>query len=414
MSAGPAVPARSVEARRADFPLLSQTVRGLPLAYLDNAATSQKPLAVLESLRRYYEQDNSNVHRGAHELAYRATVAFEAARERIATFFNAASTAEIIFVRGTTEAINLVARSWGDANLKEGDEILLTELEHHSNLVPWQLLAQRVGAKLRFLPITGDIGELDLEKLPEMLGPRVKLFAFTHISNALGVVNPAEELCRMARERGIVTLVDGAQSAGHLPVDVQRLGCDFYAFSGHKTCGPTGIGGLYGRRALLDAMPPFHGGGEMIEVVEFEQSTWKQPPHRFEAGTPNIADSIALGVALDYLDQVGRQAIYDHDRGLAERAAAGLASIPGIRLFGPRENRAGIVSFHLRDAHAHDLTTFADRRGVALRGGHHCCQPLLRRLKVDATTRASFYFYNTAEEADRFVEAIAAAQRYFG
>ena len=401
-------------ALRADFPILDQKVHGHPLVYLDNAATSQKPRAVLDALRHYYERDNANVHRGIHELSNRATAAFEAARARTAKFINARSAEEIVFTRGTTEAINLVAQSWGSQHIKAGDIILLTEMEHHSNLVPWQLLAERTGARLAYLPVTGDEGLLDLERLDEFLTKDVKLFSMVHISNSLGTVNPVAELCARARKLGITTLVDAAQSAGHCPVDVQAIGCDFLAFSGHKICGPTGIGALYGRQELLDAMPPWQGGGEMILNVDFHKTTFKKAPHRFEAGTPDIAGPIGLHAAMDYLDGIGRENIFQHDQELAAYAHEELARLNGIRLFGPKVGRAGVVSFLLKDVHAHDVVTVADQRGVALRGGHHCTQPLMRKLGVESTARASFYFYNTKAEVDRFVEVVAEIQKFFG
>jgi cysteine desulfurase / selenocysteine lyase len=407
-------PAPDWAALRADFPILDQQVHGRPLIYFDNAATSQKPRAVIEALRRYYEHDNANVHRGIHELSNRATAAFEGARVRVATFLNARSAEEIVFTRGTTEAINLVADSWGRANLKPGDRILLTEMEHHSNLVPWQLVAERTGAKVIYLPVTGDEGLLDLNRLDEFLGAGVKLFSMVHISNSLGTLNPVAELCAQARRRGIVTLVDAAQSAGHCPVDVQQMGCDFLAFSGHKLCGPSGIGALYGRKELLDSMPPYQGGGEMILTVAFEGSTFKPAPHRFEAGTPDLSGPVGLHAAMDYLEAIGRQDIFQHDQTLATQACEQLrAAIPDIRLFGPREGRGGVVSFCLRDVHAHDVVTLADREGVALRGGHHCTQPLMHRLGVESTARASFYFYNTRAEVDRFVEVIREIRKFF-
>jgi cysteine desulfurase/selenocysteine lyase len=400
---------------RADFPILDQKVHGQPLIYFDNAATTQKPRAVVDALRHYYEHDNANVHRGIHELSNRATTAFEAARTRAARFINARTADEIVFTRGTTEGINLVAMAWGSKNIKAGDKILLTEMEHHSNIVPWQLLAERTGAKLVFLPITGDIGLLDLNQLDQFLTREVKLLAMTHISNSLGTINPVAELCARARQLGITTLVDAAQSAGHRPLDVQEFGCDFLVFSGHKMCGPTGIGVLYGRQEALDAMPPYQGGGEMILNVEFQKSTWKHAPHRFEAGTPDISGAIGLHAAMDYLDKIGRPAIAQHDQELGAYAFAKLSMLKGgIRLFGPHIGRAGLVSFLLKDIHAHDVVTVADQRGVALRGGHHCNQPLMRKLGVESTARASFYFYNTTGEIDRFVEVLGEIQKFFG
>ena len=401
---------------RDDFPILHQQVNGKPLVYLDNAATAQKPRAVIDALSRFYEHDNANVHRGLHALSNRATDAYEGARARVARFINAADPAEIIFTRGTTESINLVAASWGGANVKPGDVILLTEMEHHSNLVPWQLVAQRTGARLRYLPVLGANveGGLDLAQLASLLTPEVKLFAFTHVSNTTGTINPAAELCAAARARGIITVVDGAQSIGHMPVDVRALGCDFYAFSGHKMAGVTGIGALYGRRALLDAMPPYQGGGGMISVVEYHASKWKPAPERFEAGTPNYADAVALGAACDYLDALGRDAIARHDGELAQLAYEKLAGLPGIRLLGPTGARSGLVSFAFAEVHAHDIVTFADEDGIALRGGHHCNQPLMRKLGLTSTTRASFYVYNTPAEIDVLVISLRRILKFFG
>jgi cysteine desulfurase/selenocysteine lyase len=398
---------------RADFPVLDQAVHGHPLLYLDNAATSQKPRSVLEALLHYYEHDNANVHRGIHELSNRATAGFEAARSRAATFLNARSANEIIFTRGTTEGINLVAYTWGARNIKAGDKILLTEMEHHSNIVPWQLLAERTGAQLVFIPVTGDEGLLDLSRLDDLLDDGVKLLSMTHISNSLGTINPVAEICARARRRGITTLVDAAQSAGHRLVDVQEIGCDFLALSGHKMCGPTGIGVLYGRHEVLEQMPPFHGGGEMILTVDFHKSTWKEAPHRFEAGTPDISGAIGLHAAMDYLDKVGRARIAEHDLALGAYAFEKLSSIPGIRLLGPRTGRAGLVSFLLPDVHAHDVVTLADQKGIALRGGHHCTQPLMRKLGVESTARASFYLYNRTGEIDRLVEVLRDIQKFF-
>ncbi len=399
---------------RKDFPILDQQVHGKPLIYFDNAATSQKPRAVIDALVHYYEHDNANVHRGIHELSNRATAGYEAARARAAKFINARSAGEIIFTRGTTEGINLVASSWGAKNLKSGDVILLTEMEHHSNLVPWQLLAQRTGAKLAYVPVTGDEGLLDLTKLDSLLTKQVKLFVMVHISNSLGTVNPVADLCARARKLGITTLVDAAQSAGHMPVDVQAIGCDFLAFSGHKICGPTGIGVLWGCQELLDAMPPYQGGGEMILSVEYQKTEFKKAPHRFEAGTPDISGPIGLHAAMDYLDAIGRENIWQHDQELATYAYGKLAALKNIRLFGPKTGRAGLVSFLLKDVHAHDVVTLADQAGVALRGGHHCTQPLMHRLGVESTARASFYFYNTQAEVDRFVEVVEEIQKFFG
>ena len=399
---------------RDDFPALHQQVNGKPLVYLDNAATTQRPRIVIDALSRFYERDNANVHRGLHALSMRATDAFEGARARVAKFINAAAPEEIIFTRGTTESINLVANTWAVANLKKGDVILLTEMEHHSNLVPWQLAAQRTGAQLRYLPVTGDEGLLDLSQLDRVLTSEVKLFAFTHMSNTLGTINPAAELCARAKKVGAITVVDGAQSIGHMPVDVRAIGCDFFAFSGHKMGAATGIGALYGRRALLDAMPPYQGGGGMITNVEFFESRWKPSPERFEAGTPNFADAVTLGLACDYLDGLGRAEIERHDGRLARLAYEKLSTLPGIRLLGPKGERGGLVSFAFADVHAHDIVTFADEDGIALRGGHHCNQPLMRKLGLTGTTRASFYVYNTEAEIDALVASLRRILKFFG
>ena len=402
---------RPWEAIRKDFPILNQTVNGHPLIYFDNAATSQKPRAVIDTLAHFYERDNSNVHRGLHELSNRATAAYEDARKRLAAYLGTEAET-IIFTRGTTESINLVVRAWGDANVGKGDVILLTEMEHHSNLVPWQLLARRKGATLRFVPVNPD-GLLDLENLDDLLDGPVKIFSFTHISNTLGTINPAVDLCARARRAGVTTLVDAAQSAGHRPLDVREIGCDFLALSGHKMCGPTGAGVLYGRKEILEGMEPFHGGGEMIVSVALTESEFKPPPHRFEAGTPAIAQAIGLGAAANYLDQIGRQRIFEHDQALALQASALIEEIPGVRIFGPRDARAGLVSFVLESAHAHDVVSMADQYGLALRGGHHCTQPLLRKLGVPATARASFYFYNTPEEVIRMAEILRKIHAFF-
>ena len=397
---------------RDDFPILRERAHEHPLIYFDNAATTQKPRQVLEALRNYYEHKNANVHRGLHELSSRATEAYEGSRERVAQYIGAATPDEIVFTRGTTEGINLVAQSWGGKFLRAGDVILLTEMEHHSNLVPWQLLAERAGARLRFVPVRED-GTLALDQLPSLLTEEVKLFAFTHVSNSLGTINPVRELCQKAREVGAVTVVDAAQSAGHLPLDVRELGCDFLAFSGHKMCAPTGIGALYGRAELLDAMPPWHGGGEMIVSVTLEKSTYKKAPHRFEGGTPNIAGAIGLAAAIDYIEKIGRPEIFEHDARLTQYAIERMADLPGLRLLGPAGKRGAIVGFVMNAAHPHDLTTFADQRGLALRGGHHCNQPLMKKFDLPGTTRASFYFYNTTAEIDRMVEILRDAARFF-
>jgi cysteine desulfurase/selenocysteine lyase len=399
---------------RDQFPTLHQTVNGHPLVYLDNAATTQKPKSVIEVLDRFYQRDNSNVHRGLHALSMRATDAYEGARARVAKFINAAHPEEIIFTRGTTESINLVAASWGGANLKKGDVILLTEMEHHSNLVPWQLVAQRTGATLRYLPVTGDEGLLDLSVLDRVLTPEVKVFAFTHVSNTLGTINPAAELCARARKTGAITVVDAAQSVGHMPVDVRAMGCDFLAFSGHKMASVTGIGALYGRRALLDAMPPWQGGGGMISSVDLFESRWKPSPERFEAGTPNFADAVALAASCDFLDHLDREAIRRHDGALSRTAHDRLAEIPGIRIIGPAGERGGLVSFAFKDLHAHDVVTFADEDGIALRGGHHCNQPLMKKLGLTSTARASFYVYNEEREIELLVASLRRTVKFFG
>jgi cysteine desulfurase/selenocysteine lyase len=382
------------------------------LVYLDNAATTQKPRAVIDALVHYYEHDNANVHRGIHTLSNRATLSFEAARESAASYLNAASPEEIIFTRGTTESINLVAQAWGGAFLQPGDVILLTEMEHHSNLVPWQQAALRSGAKLRFIPVDSD-GRLDLSRIDSLLTPEVKLLSFTHISNFLGTINPAAELCARARAVGAISLVDAAQSAGHLVLDVQAIGCDFLAFSGHKLCAPTGIGILFGRASVLEQTPPWQGGGEMILSVRYESSTYKQAPSKFEAGTPNIAGAIGLGAALHYIQTIGRPAIQAHDEALALAAFDRIQNLPGYRVLGPRHPRGGLVSFVHESIHPHDLTSFCDQKGLALRGGHHCNQPLMRKLGLSSTSRASFYFYNTMAEVDRMVDILLEANRFF-
>ena len=399
---------------REQFPILNQQVNGHPLVYLDNAATTQKPNSVIAALDRFYARDNSNVHRGLHALSMRATDDYEGARARVRAFVNAEATEEIVFTRGTTESINLVAASWGSANLKKGDVILLTEMEHHSNIVPWQLIAKKTGATLRYVPVTGDDGLLDLSGLDRLLTPEVKVFAFTHVSNTLGTINPAAELCARARSVGAITVVDAAQSIGHMAVDVKAMGCDFLAFSGHKMASVTGIGVLYGRRSLLDSMPPYQGGGGMISVVDFYESRWKPSPERFEAGTPNFGDAVALGASCDFLDSLGREEIRLHDGALAKEAHDKLAEIPGIRIIGPKGERGGLVSFAFSGVHAHDVVTFADEDGIALRGGHHCNQPLMKRLGLTSTVRASFYVYNESREVDALVASMRRTIKFFG
>jgi len=403
-----------VEALREQFPIFRRTVRGKRLIYLDSAATSQKPQCVIDAEREFYERYNANVHRGAYLIAEEATAAYEGAREKVAKFINAPSKDCIVFTRGTTEAINLVAYSWGWANLKEGDEILLTEMEHHSNIVPWQLIAERTGAKIKVVPITDD-GLLDMESFDRLLTERVKIVAVTHVSNVLGTINPVQEICRKAHEVGAVVLVDGAQAAPHLPVDVQAIDCDFYALSGHKMCGPTGSGALYGRKELLEAMPPFLGGGEMIRTVTFERTTFNDVPYKFEAGTPAIAQAIGLGAAVDYLTKIGVERIRAHEVELVAYALERLREIKGITIYGvaPPEQRGGVIAFNIGDIHPHDLATFLDAHGICIRAGHHCAQPLMRRFNVAATARASFYLYNTPGEIDALADALHKAHQFF-
>ncbi|MGV3753974.1 MAG: cysteine desulfurase, partial [Verrucomicrobiota bacterium] len=368
---------------------------------------------VLAAIQRYYEHENANVHRGIHELSNRATEAYENARQRTAQFLNARDKSEIIFTRGTTEGINLVAATWALDHLKPGDTILISELEHHSNLVPWQMVAKRTGAKLAYITVTGDEGTLDFSRLDRMAADGVKILSITHISNSMGVVNPVTEICAKARAQGVVTVIDAAQSAGHLPIDVQAMDCDFLAFSSHKICGPTGMGVLYGRKEILKDLSPYQGGGEMISKVEYFDTVYNVPPHRFEAGTPHIAGAVGLHAALDYLDAIGRDRVFAHDQELAEYAVAKLSEFKGIRIFGPKQGRAGLVSFVFPNAHALDIATMVDQKGVALRAGHHCNQPLMAKLGVPATLRASFYFYNTKAEVDRFIEILHKVQKLF-
>ena len=402
-------------ALRAQFPTLAQEVGGYPLVYLDNAATSQKPRYVLDVLAAYYEHDNANVHRGIHELSRRATVAFEDARAKLANFIGAADSAELVWTRGTTEAINLVARSWGQDNLGEGDEILLSSLEHHSNIVPWQLVASRTGARLRYIEMD-EQGRLILDDLSELLTERTRMVAISHISNALGTVNPVREIVEQAKKVGALVLVDGAQAVPHRRVDVQELGCDFYAFSGHKMCGPTGSGALWARRSLLESMPPYQGGGEMIRNVGREESTWAEIPHKFEAGTPNIAGAIALGAAADFLDEVGFDAIAEHERELLAYALERLDDLGGVRVYGPTDlnERSGVISFTMGDAHPHDISTILDSKGIAIRAGHHCAQLVMQHFDISATARASFYLYTSRDDVDRLVEGLASVKEIFG
>ena len=407
-----AIPTLDVERLREDFPILAQRVRGKPLVYLDNAATSQKPRAVIDAVSRFYGSENANIHRGVHYLSERATVAYDGVRERVARFLNAASPREIVFTRGTTEGINLVAQSWGRSTLKAGDEILITGMEHHSNIVPWQLVAAQTGATVRAVPIT-DTGELDLKAFDRLLTDRTRLLAVVHLSNALGTINPVRWMISHARERGIVTLVDGAQSAPHLPVDVQALDCDFYAFSGHKIFGPTGIGALYGRASLLEAMPPWQGGGDMIETVTLEQSTWAPPPARFEAGTPPIAQVIGLGAALEYVEAVGRPAIGAWEEELLAYATERVGELDGVRIIGTAREKASVLSFVVEGVHPHDVGAVLDDEGVAIRTGHHCAQPVMHRFGVPATVRASFAFYNTRAEVDALVRGLLRVRSVF-
>jgi cysteine desulfurase / selenocysteine lyase len=407
--------ALDVPAVRAQFPALAQEVNGHPLAYLDNAASAQKPSAVIDAVSRLYGHDYANVHRGIHELSRRSTEAYEGARGAIARFLGISDTAELILTSGTTMGLNLVASTWGTANLREGDEILLSIMEHHSNLVPWQMLATRTGATVRYLDVD-DEGRYSVDDARAMIGERTRLVALSHVSNALGTINPVREIGALARAAGALMVVDGAQSVPHAPVDVPSLGCDFFAFSGHKMYGPSGVGGLWGRRELLDAMPPFLGGGDMIDTVALDGSTWAALPHKFEAGTPNIAGVVGLGAAVEYLDRVGMDAVASHEAALMTYALEHVRAVPGIIVYGPSDPaaRAGVISFTLADVHPHDLSTILDSEGVAIRAGHHCCQPLMRRLGVAATARASFGLYNTFDEVDRLVDALHSSLRLFG
>jgi cysteine desulfurase/selenocysteine lyase len=398
---------------RQDFPILHQRVHGRPLAYLDNANTTQKPRAVIAATERYYAEDNANVHRSTHLLSERATQAYEGARVKVQRFVNAASPAEIVFTRGCTESINLVAASWGRANLRPGDEVVLTWLEHHSNIVPWQMVCEQTGARLRVVPID-DAGEVSLGAFEDALGERTRFVSIIHVSNAIGTVNPVREMIALAHRRGVPVLVDGAQAVPHLPVDVQALDCDFYAFSAHKMYGPTGIGALYGRAELLEAMPPWQGGGDMIASVTFEKTTYNTLPYKFEAGTPNIAGAVGFGAAVDYLRQFDMGAIVRHERDLLEYATTRLESVPGVRLLGRARERLGVVSFVIEGVHPHDVGTVLDRQGVAVRTGQHCAQPVVERFGVPATVRASFGLYNTRDEIDALVEGLAVVREIFG
>lgn len=400
---------------RQEFPALHQEVNGKYLAYLDNAATSQKPKKVLEAVGRYYREDNANVHRGIHELSRRATLAYEGARERVAEWLGAAEAAEIIWTRGTTESINLVAATWGMDQLGEGDEILLTTMEHHSNIVPWQLVAHRTGAKLKYIEMDEE-GRLRLEDLDTLLTDRTKLVAMNQVSNALGTVNPVERVIEAAHAKGALVLVDGAQGVPHTKVDVGAMDADFYAFSSHKMYGPTGIGVLWARRELLEEMSPYQGGGEMISIVQRDESSWAEIPHKFEAGTPNIAGAVGAAAAVDFMEEVGYEAFQAHERSLLDYAMEHLGAIPGMEIFGPRdlETRSGVISFALGDAHPHDIATILDSEGVAIRAGHHCAQLVMKHFNVVATTRASFSMYNTTDDVDRLIAGLEVVRKIFG
>jgi len=412
LAAGPIPVLPGVSRARDDFPILSRKIHGKPLVYLDNAATTQKPRAVIAAVRRYYFVSNANVHRGVHALSDRATRAYEEARSRVARFLNAREDREIVFVRGATEAINLVAQTYGLLRLREGDEVLVTEMEHHANIVPWQMVCDRAGARLKVAPVL-DSGELDLGAYERMLAGRTRLAAVTHVSNALGTVNPVREMIGMAHARGIPVLVDGAQAAPHIPVDVQALGCDFYVFSGHKLYGPTGIGVLYGKAEHLEAMPPYQGGGDMILRVTFEKTTYNAIPWKFEAGTPNIAGAVGLRAAIDYLDEIGLPAVSAHESDLLACATEEVGRIPGVRIVGTAKEKAGILSFVVDGVHPHDIGTILDHEGVAIRAGHHCAMPLMDRLGLPATARASFGLYNTPAEVDLLAAGIRKAREVF-
>ena len=404
----------SAEKIRQDFPILFQEVNEEPLVYLDNAATTQKPKAVLDALKDYYEHENANVHRGVHTLAERATNSYEAAREKVRSFINASETAEVLFTRGTTTSLNWVARSFGEQFIHEGDEILISYMEHHSNVIPWQQLAKKTGASLKYIELTEE-GFLDMEKAKELINSNTKIVSIAHVSNVLGVINPVEELAQMIHEQGGILVVDGAQSTPHMAIDVQQIDCDFFAFSGHKMCGPTGIGVLYGKRKWLEQMEPVEFGGEMIDFVELYDSTWKELPWKFEAGTPNIAGAIALGYAIDYLKAIGMENTHHYEEELVAYVLPKLQQIEGLTIYGPQDpaKRTGVIAFNLDGLHPHDVATALDMEGVAVRAGHHCAQPLLKCLQVAATARASFYFYNTKQDADRLVDAILATKEFF-
>jgi cysteine desulfurase/selenocysteine lyase len=405
--------ALDIAAIRRDFPILHQTVNGKPLVYLDNAASSQRPKSVIEAISRYYEHDHANVHRGVHTLSQRATVAFEGARETIRRFINARDTKEIIFVRGTTEAVNLVAQSFARPGFQPGDEILISALEHHANIVPWQLLRDQVGAVLKVIPIN-EQGEVDFVEFQKLISPRTKLLALAHVSNALGTIVPVEKFIKVAKQHGVPVLLDGAQAIPHTAVDVQALGCDFYCFSSHKMLGPTGMGVLYGKRELLEAMPPWQGGGDMILSVSFEKTTFNQLPWKFEAGTPHIAGAIGLATAIDYLETIGMDRIAAYEHELLEYATERLSQLPGLHIVGTAANKAAVVSFTLDGIHPHDIGTILDTEGVAIRTGHHCAMPVMDFFKIPATARASMSFYNTREEIDRLVAALERTRQVLG
>jgi len=390
---------------RADFPILRRQVQGRPLVYLDNAATSQKPQMVMDAITRYYTEENSNIHRGVHYLSDRATQAYEAVRTKVQRFLNAGSSNEIVFVRGTTEGINLVAHSYGKAFIRSGDEIIISGMEHHSNIVPWQMLCEQLGCFLRAVPINDD-GEMILEEYERLISARTKIVAVTHVSNALGTINPVKQVVTMAHASGAVVLVDGAQAVPHMQVDVRDLDCDFYCFSGHKVFGPTGVGVLYGKSKWLEAIPPYQGGGDMIKSVTFEKTIYGDLPHKFEAGTPNIAGTVGLGAAIDYLGTLNMQAVAQHEHELLDYATAALLSVKGMRIIGTAKEKASVISFVLDNIHPHDIGTILDDEGIAIRTGHHCAQPVMQRFGVPATARASFALYNTMKEVDALVAAI--------
>ncbi len=405
--------ARTVAGCRHHFPLLRQSVNGKPLVYLDNAATSQKPQVVIDTIMRYYQEENSNIHRGVHYLSERATRAFEAARETVRRFLNAPDHREVIFTRGTTESVNLVAHSYGRTMIGPGDEVLISEMEHHSNIVPWQMVCQEKGARLRVIPINDD-GEMLMEEYDKLLTEKTKIVSVVHVSNVLGTINPVKEIIRLAHARGIPVMIDGAQAVPHMKVDVQDLGCDFYAFSSHKMFGPTGVGVLYGRRELLEKMPPYQGGGDMIKSVTFEKTVYNDLPHRFEAGTPSIAGGIGLGAAIEYIGNLDMDVIAAHEHSLLIYATERLSGIPGIRIIGTAREKASVISFVMEGIHPHDIGTILDDEGIAIRTGHHCAQPLMVRYGVPATARASFAFYNTTDEVDALVKALHHVQEVLG